>query len=249
MATDTSAELDVFDCNLGERGLEEFEPEPHHRGFRPRMADPGRTNVQHRRPYVPPTPERTWVFFVVPVIVAVSLLGAAVALIAMRPSEVSVSQQVPAPVPPAPRSAVSVPAQPPPEPAVLPTGPAAPPPVRASSPEQLSTVVDPAIEQTLTRVSDAYRALDAASLAAVWPGADTSSLSEAFAGLRYQALTFDRCRLQRKGSQGAVATCDVSITSASKEGDPVLQRRHESWTLALGPGAGDQWMIAGLTVR
>jgi hypothetical protein len=50
------------------------------------------------------------------------------------------------------------------------------------------------------------------------------------------------------GNDTAVATCEVSIASASKAGDAALQRRRESWTLALDR-AGDQWMIAGLTVR
>ena len=249
MATDTSAELDVFDCNLGERGLDEFEPEPQHSGPRLRVADPDPVDIQRWRPYVAPAPERRWVFFVVPVIVAASLVGAGVAWIGLRPGEVTVSPQVPVRAPDAAPPTVSVPVQPPAEDVPARTSPVAVPPIRTAEPGPVSTPVDPAIEATLARVSEAYRGLDVASLAAVWPGADTASLSEAFSGLKYQALTFDRCRLQQQGSQGALATCEVSITSASKEGDPALRRRHESWTLTLGRDAGDQWMISGLMVR
>jgi hypothetical protein len=116
----------------------------------------------------------------------------------------------------------------------------------AAQPISGPTAIDPALDQTLATISHAYRSLDAASLAAVWPGADTGSLAQTFAGLKYQALSFDHCALRPNGPSSAVASCDVSLTRAPKEGDPSLQRRRESWTVVLNrSGAG--WTIAGIT--
>jgi len=46
----------------------------------------------------------------------------------------------------------------------------------------------------------------------------------------------------------AVASCDVLIAAAPKDGDPALQRRHESWTLLL-ERSGERWTITGASVR
>jgi hypothetical protein len=119
-----------------------------------------------------------------------------------------------------------------------------PAPAKEPAPARL----DPAFEQTLASVSQSYRALDAALLTAVWPGADTAQLSRAFADLKYQTLSFDHCAVRPNGDTSAVASCDVSIAAAPKAGDPALQRRHESWTLLLDR-SGERWTISGASVR
>ena len=150
------------------------------------------------------------------------------------------------PTPPTPRAAsasaepdTSTAAVPP----VLEPAPSPPSPVRVEPP-----AVDPAFERTLASVSQSYRTLDAATLTAVWPGADTASLSQAFSTLKYQTLSFDRCELRPNGDASAVASCEVSIAAAPKWGDQALQRRRESWTLVMNR-SGDRWTIAGVSVR
>jgi hypothetical protein len=105
---------------------------------------------------------------------------------------------------------------------------------------------DPAFEQTLATVSRAYRALDAAAVAAVLPNTDQPGLTQAFSELKYQTLSFDRCALRPNGAESAVASCEVSLAMAPKSGDAALQRRHEAWTLVLNR-AGEAWRIAAVT--
>jgi len=84
---------------------------------------------------------------------------------------------------------------------------------------------------------DAYRlafnTLDAASVAAIWPGADVDTLARRFSELRYQHLSFDRCRTRVTAADRALASCDGSISDVLNSGDPTLRRRRASWTIAL----------------
>jgi len=105
---------------------------------------------------------------------------------------------------------------------------------------------DPALEQTLAEVSRAYRALDAAAVAAVVPNADAAELTQAFSELKYQTLSFDRCALRPNGAESAVASCEVSLAMAPRNGDAALRRRHEAWTLVLNR-SGEAWRIAAVT--
>ena len=127
---------------------------------------------------------------------------------------------------------------------------AAPDPPRVT-PKALRASSDPprsAIEHTLAGVSQAYRALDAAALGVVWPGADAAALSRQFSSLKYQALSFDACEVRAMGPDQAVASCAVSIAAAAKEGDPSLQQRRESWTIVLAR-KGDRYLITGVSTR
>jgi hypothetical protein len=254
MATDTSAERYAdFDCNFREGGLDQFEPEPEaERGeLWLRVAIPNAVEVREQ-PYVP-TPKAPWWPFVVPVVVAATLAG--VAWVGMRASERLVIPSPPIAAGDVPRlesEGVVAPDEgpdvvkaPPPE---IPAAPSTPPPIASTVPAPVSTPLNPAFEATLAAVSASYRALDAASLRAVWPGADLGSLAEAFAGLKYQTLSFDRCETRPNGPSGAVASCAVSIASAPRSGVPALQRRHESWTLVLDR-SGERWTITGVNVR
>ena len=142
------------------------------------------------------------------------------------------------------------------QPAVSPPSPVRvdPPAPTAALPPEAAHVpaatvpLEPAFDRTLAAVSQSYRTLDAAALTAVWPGADTASLSQAFSTLKYQTLAFDRCQMRPNGEGSAVASCEVSIAAAPKWGDQTLQRRRESWTLVMHR-SGDRWTISGVSKR
>jgi len=241
MATHTRAEPPViFDCNIGEDGLAEFEPEAQRGALWLRVDSPTAVDMQRWATQVVRPPTRAWLL-AVPLVVAAVIGGGVVSWvrISARPGELpstpppSVSTEVASPL------AVAVPAAPP----ALPDRPA------AAVTQPHAPALDPALERTLASVSESYRALDAASLTAVWPGADTATLSRAFAELKYQSLSFDRCAVRPNGPTGAVATCEMSRAMAPNAGDPSLERRHESWTLLLDRSTGERWTITGVSVR
>ena len=243
MATHTRAELPVvFDCNLSEGGLDEFEPEVQRGALSLRVDSPTAVDTPRREPYVARAASRRWPF-VVPVVIAAAMAGAAVSWLGTRPR----FDALPAAPPPPATSEVStdVPRSEPvfvaPVSGSTASGPA---PAKEPAPAR----IDPAFERTLASVSQSYRALDAALLTAVWPGADTARLSRDFADLKYQTLSFDHCAVRPNGDSSAVASCDVLIAAAPKAGDPALQRRHESWTLLLDR-SGERWTITGASVR
>jgi hypothetical protein len=254
MATHTRAEPPViFDCNLGEDGLAEFEPEAQRGALWLRVDSPAAVDMQRWATQVVRPRTRGWPL-AAPVVIAAVIAGGAVfwLQISARPGELpsppppSVSGEVsPGEVPSSEALsreaalAVAVPSAPP----AVPDRPAA----AAAQPD--APALDPAFERTLASVSASYRALDAASLTAVWPGADTAALSRAFGNLKYQSLSFDRCAVRPNGPTGAVATCEVSRAMAPNAGDPSLERRHESWTLILDRSAGERWTITGASVR
>src|SRR5689334_6363197 len=264
MATHTSAELEsAFDCNIGGDGLTEFDPEPQRDPDRLWLRDehPNTVDARPYEPVVVRAEPRRWPLIAGAVIAVAVVAGGAVSWFGMRsrvatlpppPAPAAVSSAQSAPVVPVPLASTPAPAPVPEQPApavVRPTTPAlvtAEPNRVASSAERRA--LTPALDRTLARVSDAYRRLDASALSGVWPGADTASLSRAFAGLKYQSLSFDHCTVRPSGPTGALALCDVSLAKASNDGDPSLQRRHESWTLILDR-SGDPWTIAGVSVR
>jgi hypothetical protein len=243
MATNPSAELGTAFYNPYDGGLDEFEPEVQRAvPLWIRAPVPSADDIGRQEPYVSRLPDRSWLL-ALPVAIATALVGAVWGWSAVRP----VARQAP-PAPHAAAVAEPVSAEglttsipiPAPVPQVA---PAAPPVERiAAHPSE------PGFERTLAFLSESYRARDASSLADVWPGADTEALAARFAALKYQSLTFDRCRLTPNGPTGAMAACEVSLAEAPKEGEPSLQRRRESWTLALDR-TGDRWTIAGVTIR
>jgi hypothetical protein len=241
MGTNTRAELPViFDCNLGEDGLAEFEPEVQRPALGLRQDRPAGADVQPWRPYVAPPPRRWWPFVLLVVAAGVSAGGVA-SWLALSAGSGSLPS-TPPPSQPNVLSRVSSDV-----PIVAPVHATVSKPAARSLAEEPSRV-DPALEQTLALVSAAYRARDAQSLASVWPGADTAALTAAFSDLKYQALSFDHCAVHPSGASGGVASCDVTIATAPKDGDPALQRRRESWTLLLDR-SGDRWTITGASVR
>jgi hypothetical protein len=283
MATQTRPELQhVFDCNIDNAGLTEFEPEPE-RVVDQAPADPDQlrlhdepfsdVDVLPAKPVVVPEESRRWPIIAATVIALAAVLGGAVSWFGMRARVTTLPAPPPAvattipdalevPVKSAPALPAVQPApalvRPAPTPAPVQPAPAVvrPTPTATAtatesipvSPAAERRTLDPALDRTLARVSDAYRRLDASALTSIWPGADTASLSRAFAGLKYQSLSFERCSLRPNGPTGALASCDVSLAMASNGGDAALQRRHESWTLVLDR-TGDPWTIAGVSVH
>lgn len=245
MGTHTRAELPVvFDCNLGEGGLAEFEPEAQRGTLWLREDSPIAVDASRLERNVARAPHRRWPF-VVPVVIAAVMAGAAVSWLQ---SSARVDALPTASVPPATSGLSADVPRPSSEPAVVAPVSASVPTTPAPAKEPVPARLDPAFEQTLASVSRSYRALDAASLTSVWPGADTARLSRAFADLKYQALSFDHCAVRPQGGTSAVASCDVVIAAAPKAGEPALQRRHESWTLLLDR-SGERWTITGASVR
>jgi len=250
MATHTRAELPVvFDCNPGEGGLAEFEPETQRDFMWQRVDSPAVVDVPRWEPRVAPAAGRRWPFIVVPVVIVSAFAGATVSWMGIGAKSGALAH---APEPSA-ASGLSTSASPAknepifaPPVAVPDAAPISPEPAPARPPAPAG--IDPAFERTLAAVSQSYRALDAESLTAVWPGADTAGLSSAFADLKYQSLSFDRCTVRPQGNDGAVASCEVLIAAAPKTGDVALQRRHESWTLLLDR-SGERWTITGVSVR
>jgi len=258
MATHIRAELPLaFGCNRGDDALAEFEPEVQRddlwlRVERPTAIDtsPWEPHVARGwEPYVVRAARRRWPtvvrVMVVPVMIVAVIAGAAVSWVGISAK----SDALPAVPGPPPTRDISTALPSPSSKPVFVAPVAAPIPTKPSPAIEPAPVrVDPAFERTLARVSQSYRALDAASLTAVWPGADTVRLSRAFADLKYQALSFDHCAVRPNGNAAAVASCDVLITAAPKGGDPAVQRRRESWTLLLDR-SGERWTITGVSVR
>jgi hypothetical protein len=250
MATNTHAEVDTA-VYLDEGGLDDFEPEAQ-RAAPAWLRAPGPTAADVRRweRYVAPPRTRLWPF-VTPVLVAGVIAGAAVSWLGVVKSD---ERTAPAPAAPSARpadAAVEPPLTfaPPPAavaPAVPVVEPAAPRDPAPAAAAPIAPRLDASIAQTLAAVSRSYRDLDAASLAAVWPGAASDSLEQNFSALKYQTLSFDRCQSRPNGPESVVASCEVSIAAAAKMGDPTLQRRRESWTIVMNRNS-DRWTIAGAT--
>jgi hypothetical protein len=251
----------AFDGNLDHGGLAEFEPEATRQPQWHDVELPIRAPLDRWEQQAAGSDNRLWPF-VVPVVAAAAIVAATFTWLRLGPDNplgFSAVAQTPgasaAPTPSDPASMrLVVPA-----PVEVPAAGAAPPaagPVTAAPATDAPTVpgpppeasaLDPAFDRTLAAVSDAYRTRDAAALTAVWPGVDTAALQQAFAGLRYQAISFERCSVHREGS-GALASCDVVLSTVSSA-DPSLQRRREWWTLALDRSSSDRWTITGISVR
>ena len=247
------------------KGLDEFEPEVERAAFTAvEQGDAvdvrlnwleGHGPSRRRRRFVMPVAGAA----VVAAAVAWFVTTQSVAWVGTTSSVVAPAPNAPsAPAPPAARSAAVPPAVAVSEAAVEPreVAPEAArlvvqPQPRRATPDPPRAAPDPpraAIDHALAGVSQAYRALDAAALSVVWPGADAAALSRQFSPLKYQALSFDACEVRAMGPDQAVASCAVSIAAAAKEGDPSLQQRRESWTIVLAR-KGDRYLITGVSTR
>ena len=126
--------------------------------------------------------------------------------------------------------------------------PAAAPPVTAT------VAVDPvaadrsAIGRVLNQYRQSYNTLDAASASTIWKGLDTRALERAFATLRRQDLSFDRCTVDVTATDRAIARCRGVLSYVPKIGDDTPQQRRLSWTIDL-ERADERWLIAAVAAR
>jgi hypothetical protein len=111
--------------------------------------------------------------------------------------------------------------------------PPAPPLVKPAAPASSPADSHPGVGEALDAYRRAFNTLDAASVTAIWPGADVDALARTFSELRYQHLSFDRCQTRVTAADRALVSCDGSISDVLNSGDPTLRRRRASWTIAL----------------
>ncbi len=164
----------------------------------------------------PPLPEPT---------APVSTLGT----FAMSSPAAPLPSEAPVPEPVAPPSV---------EPAVAnvvntPPGPAALPPVVDE--ERL-------VERALQRYRSAYEGLDPRSAQSVWPAVDERALARAFDDLASQALTFDACDVQVRGTT-ASAVCRGRMQYVTKVGSREPRVESRVWNFTLRK-IGEAWQIA-----
>jgi hypothetical protein len=250
----------VFDCTIRQESLEEFDPEAERAELPPHAASRRAGGVRQWEPSVAPSTGQAvrWWLPAILLVIATALASAIVVWLGIpssrrstlpTPRPPALSETPPAEVADAPVLAgapkptieapqVRTPQRPPAAPVTKPepASAAAVAPASAPAPVAPAAPIVPALGRTLATVSQSYRALDAASL------------SQTFSQLKYQTLKFDRCTARPNGPIGAIASCDVSIATASKDGDQALQRRQESWTLVLDRSS-DPWRIVGLSRR
>jgi hypothetical protein len=105
-----------------------------------------------------------------------------------------------------------------------------------------------AIGRVLGQYRESYNALDAASASTIWKGLDTKALERAFATLRSQELSFDRCYVALTSADHATARCRGVLNYVPKIGDGNPQQRRLSWTIDF-QRAADRWLIAGVSAR
>jgi hypothetical protein len=127
-----------------------------------------------------------------------------------------------------------------------PLRPPAPPRVEPAASASSAADAPSGVGEALDAYRRAFNTLDAASVTAIWPGADVDTLARTFSALRYQHLSFDRCRTRVAAADYALASCDGSISDVSNSGDPTLRRRRASWTIALRRGAM-RWTIESIS--
>lgn len=145
---------------------------------------------------------------------------------------------LPRPQPPAPVA--------PPQPAAVSLGTAG----QSPSPRQLATpVLDDreAIEQLLVNYRDAYRRLDAASAASLFPRVDTRALNRAFSTIVQQEMRFERCSLKLDDQQ-ASALCIGEMEYVPRTGDQSPRTQSLTWAFEFARRS-DRWEISNIDAR
>jgi hypothetical protein len=98
------------------------------------------------------------------------------------------------------------------------------------------------VTAALNQYVRAYSRLDAGAARAVWPSVDERALSNAFAGLASQALDFDDCAIDVRGS-AAQAVCHGTASYVPKVGSDRPRTEPRTWRFELRRD-GDGWLIA-----
>lgn len=149
-----------------------------------------------------------------------------------------------------PLPAASGPPRLPPSATVAP--PVAPPSAPAASPKPETTSAAPpkaetAVAQVLEEFRQAYGRLDAETVGAIWPSANTKALGRAFDQLENQELTFDNCTISAAGSR-AQASCAGKATYVPRVGSKTTHVEPRRWTFRLKK-VGDDWFIEAVDAR
>ena len=164
---------------------------------------------------------------------------------------VATAEPVPSPLP---RVAVD-------DPVLMP--PATPPPAAAvptpSTPRSFGTapsnasraaieVENNAIRDVLGRYRSAFNALDSKAAQQVWPTVNQRTLDRAFAQLREQNVSFDRCTIDVKGAI-AQANCNGSTRFVPRVGSHSPQVEPRQWNFSLRKASSGGWQIQEVQAR
>jgi hypothetical protein len=104
-----------------------------------------------------------------------------------------------------------------------------------------------AVREVLGKYVDAYAALDAWGVAAVWPTVDEPALEKAFWALQSQSISFSRCTVTVSGAT-ARALCAGTVVWTPKVGGARSREDERTWTFSLTQ-RGDSWAIVSVEVR
>jgi hypothetical protein len=126
----------------------------------------------------------------------------------------------------------------------------------ADDPANAAWSEQPAIETVLNRYRTAFNSLDAAAVAAVWPGVDVRTLSSAFDNLAEQQFEFRKCQVWLTGlvqdykadEQLAVASCSGTARFVPKAGAKTPRVEPRTWTFKLSKGDRG-WLIYNVETR
>jgi hypothetical protein len=103
------------------------------------------------------------------------------------------------------------------------------------------------VAQLLEEFRQAYGRLDAETVGAIWPSANTKALRRAFDQLDNQELTFDNCSISATG-QHAQASCAGKATYVPRIGNKTSHVEPRRWTFQLTK-IGDHWVIDAVDAR
>jgi len=113
------------------------------------------------------------------------------------------------------------------------------------APDSPSVAVDrsevPAILSVLDRYRLAVGSLNAGSVRAVWPAADTRALTREFSEIKRQTLAFDDCRIEVQGVH-AQAVCGGRVSLVTRNAQPAPQIQSRRWVFSLVQEK-DAWTI------
>jgi hypothetical protein len=103
------------------------------------------------------------------------------------------------------------------------------------------------VRAALDRYRDAYSALDAAAVQAVWPSVDGRALGRAFDRLESQAFEFAGCQVDVNGTHAAAA-CSGNVRYVPKIGSKTPHLDSRQWSFDLTK-TGAQWTIVRAEVH
>jgi hypothetical protein len=102
-----------------------------------------------------------------------------------------------------------------------------------------------AVRRVLDEYVDAYRSLDVAAAAAVWPSVDRRALSRAFSTLKSQDVEFERCEVKAAVADAEVR-CRGRLRFVRKVGSPTPRIEPQEWVFRMQK-FGTVWKIEQIT--